>query len=131
MSFPEESEEEFLQTKQFLQDVGFSDLHVFVFSKREGTVADKLYKDLPSEIKKERSKILTNLAETMKNNFINKNKFECVLFEEKEGEFFVGYSKNYIKCYLNSEEDLSNKILDVEILSPFKGGALAKLNIDK
>ena len=128
VGFPEESEEEFETTRKFIEKVSFSDLHVFAFSKREGTVADKLYKDLSSEIKKVRSKVLTELSASLKQKFIISNRFEEVLFEEKENDFYVGYSKNYIKCYVSSNMALTNQILKVKILKPFKDGALCEID---
>lgn len=129
VGFCDESEEEFVQTKQFVQDIRFSELHIFSFSPREGTVAAKLYKDLPSEIKKERAKALEQIAKGLKEEFIQKNsgQLEEILFEEKEGEYFVGYSKNYIKCYAKSEKDLANLVLKGKIVEPFKDGAMCQI----
>ena len=127
VGFPGESDEEFEETFQFIKDIGFSQLHIFQYSSREGTVDSKIYKDLPANIKQERSGKLSNLNEQLKNEFINKNKAVQVLFEEKEDEYFVGYSKNYIRCYLKSEIDLTDKIVDARIIKPYKDGALVEL----
>ena len=129
VGFCDESEEEFEKTLKFVENVEFSELHIFSYSPREGTVAQKLYKDLPSEIKKERSKRLESLALDLKRRFIEKNRGreEQVLFEEKEGEYFVGYSKNYIKCYAKSEKDLANLVFKAKIAEPFKDGAKCEI----
>ncbi|MBQ8792477.1 MAG: tRNA (N(6)-L-threonylcarbamoyladenosine(37)-C(2))-methylthiotransferase MtaB, partial [Clostridia bacterium] len=128
VGFCEESEEEFKKTCQFIKDVKFSQLHIFPYSKREGTVASKLYKDMPAIVKTERAKILEKIGQKLKKNFIKKNKKAKVLIEEREGDYFVGYSENYIRTYISAgEEDLTNKIICVKLKKTFKDGALAKV----
>lgn len=127
VGFCGESEDEFDVTYNFIKEVGFSALHIFQYSKREGTSASKLYSDMPGQIKQERSEKLEELNKKLKVDFIKKNKFEEVLIEEKDKDFFVGYSKNYIRCYIKSKEDLTGKIVTVKIKRPFKEGAKAKL----
>ncbi len=133
VGFCDESEDEFSKTLKFVEEVEFSELHIFSYSPREGTVACKLYRDLPSDVKKERSKQLERHACDLKDKFICKNigKEEEILFEEKEEGYFVGYSKNYIKCYAQSEKDLANSILKVKILEPFKDGAKCEIIFEK
>lgn len=127
VGFPGESNEEFEETYQFIKEIGFSQLHIFQYSSREGTVASKIYKDLPANLKQERSEKLIILNEKLKKKFININKMAQVLFEEKDGEYYVGYSKNYIRCYLKSENDISDKIVDVKIVKTYKDGAIVEL----
>lgn len=127
VGFPGESEEEFMQTYEFIKKVKFSQLHIFQYSKREGTVAAKLFKDLPPQIKQERFEKLEKLDENLRKNFIKKNRFGNVLVEEKVDDYYVGYTENYIRCYVKSKEDLVNKIVFVKIGKPFKDGAIAKL----
>ncbi len=127
VGFCDETDEEFEETYNFVKEINFSELHIFSYSPREGTVAYKLYKDLPSEVKKERSKRLQSLADTLKKKFIRKNSELEVLFEEKVGNLYVGYSKNYIKCYLESEEDLTNQVRRVQIESPYQDGTICKM----
>ncbi|MBQ8908720.1 MAG: tRNA (N(6)-L-threonylcarbamoyladenosine(37)-C(2))-methylthiotransferase MtaB [Clostridia bacterium] len=130
VGFCEESEEEFMQTCKFVKDVKFSQLHIFPYSKREGTVAAKLYKDLSGEIKSQRVQALEKIGAKLKTNFIKKNKRASVLIEEKEGDYFVGYSENYIRCYLPAKdvkEDPTNRVLNVKIKKCFKDGAIVKI----
>ena len=127
VGFCDESEEEFEKTYNFVKEVAFSELHIFSYSPREGTQAYKLYKDIPADKKKERSKRLESLGENLKHNFISQNSKLNVLFEEKEDEYYVGYSKNYIKCYVHSDIDIINQEKDIEIIEKFKDGALCKL----
>lgn len=127
-----ETEADAEETLKFVEQVAFSELHVFVYSPREGTVAYKNFEDLPFDVKKERAKKLEQLGEKLKHEFIKQNqgKDNCeleVLFEEKEGDCFVGYSKNYIKCYAKSDEDLSNSVRLVEIQEVTADGAKVQL----
>ena len=125
VGFPTETEEEFLQTMKFVEKVKFSQLHIFPYSKREGTVAAKLYKDLPGQVKADRMKRLSELGKRLKNEFILKNKTAKVLIEEKNGEYFEGYSENYIKCYIKGDFAVGD-VVSVELVKPFKHGALCK-----
>ncbi len=127
VGFADESEEEFEETFNFVKEVGFSQIHIFQYSKREGTTASKLYKDLPPQVKQERSARLEELGKTLKTNFIKKNKKGRVLFEEIEDGFYVGYTENYIRCYAKSKKDITGKVLPVKIGKPFKDGAMAKI----
>jgi len=127
VGFPEESEKEFKETYKFVKKVGFSQLHIFAYSQREGTVASKLYKDLPHNIKQERSGILEKLNKKMKLKFLKKNKVGKVLVEEKIENFYVGYTENYIRCYIKSDKDITNQILNVKIGKPYKDGVVAEI----
>ena len=125
VGFPTETEKNFKESYDFIEKVAFSALHIFQYSSRDGTVASKM-PDLPSSIKKERAKILEQLDENLRKKFITKNKFANVLIEEKEGQYYIGYSENYIKCYLKSDSNLINQVVKVKILSPFLDGAMAQ-----
>ena len=124
VGFPGESEEEFLQTEDFIKQVQFSGLHTFPYSHREGTVASRLA-DLPGTIKKQRAMRLKILDGKLRKMFIEKNSTGRVLVEEKEGEFYVGFTENYIKCYFTDQVEVG-QIVSAKILSPFKEGALAE-----
>lgn len=134
VGFPDETDEKFEKTVNFVKEVGFSQLHIFQYSKRDGTAAAKLYKDLPPQIKQSRFEKLCKLNDELKRNFIKKNKIGNVLFEECADGYLVGYSKNYIRCYLKATENDSRHIedfidheLEVKIHSPFKDGALVTI----
>lgn len=126
VGFPTETDEDFEDTLKFVEDIKFSQLHIFPYSKRDGTVASKLYKDLPGQTKTERLKRLENLGKKLKLDFINKNKTGKVLIEEKNGGYFEGYTENYIKCYIK-DDCFVGEIVDVKILKPFKDGALCEV----
>ena len=134
VGFPRESEEEIEETYNFAKEVAFSQLHIFQYSKREGTVAAKLYKDLPPQIKQSRFERLNELNEKLKLDFIKKNKQGEVLIEEKVDGFYAGYTKNYIRCYIEDNSSLQkygsliDKIVSVKIKEPFRDGAKAKIS---
>ena len=127
VGFPEESEEEFEETFNFIKEIKFSQLHIFQYSEREGTVASKLYKDMNGQIKQQRSEKLEELNKKLKTEFVKHNKYGKVLVEEKIEGYFVGYTENYIRCYIKSKTDLTNQIVKVKICKPFKDGAKAKI----
>lgn len=132
VGFPNESDEEFRQTYEFAKEVGFSQLHIFPYSNREGTVASKLYRDLPKSIKQKRFEELDKLNTQLKLDFIKKNKTGSVLIEEQIDGYYVGYTKNYIRCYIpandkKASDGIIDGIVEVKIKEPFRDGALAKI----
>lgn len=132
VGFPNESDEEFRQTYEFTKEVGFSQLHIFPYSNREGTVASKLYRDLPKSIKQKRFEELDKLNTQLKLDFIKKNKTGSVLIEEQIDGYYVGYTKNYIRCYIpandkKASDGIIDGIVEVKIKEPFRDGALAKI----
>ena len=98
VGFPTETEENFTETVNFIKKIGFSDLHIFPYSNRKGTVASKMFKDLPKSVKEERAKVLAEIRKKGKIDFIAQNDILEVLIEEEKNGVFFGYSKNYIKC---------------------------------
>lgn len=117
VGFPGETEEEFEQSAGFVQDVHFYEMHIFQYSKRKGTRAAVMPQQIPEPLKKERSARLITLGDEMSKEFrdfyIGKEKE--VLFEEKSSingeEYFVGYTKEYVKIALKTDEDLTNKLV--------------------
>lgn len=126
VGFPTETEQDFQETLAFVERVKFSQLHIFPYSRREGTAASKLYGDLSGKIKSDRLKKLDELGQRLKADFIKQNKTGKVLVEEKNGEFFEGYTENYIKCYISGEMAVGD-IVTVELGDIFKDGVLAKV----
>lgn len=125
VGFPDESEEEFNETVEFVKKVGFASLHIFQYSHRSGTVASKMMTDLNPEIKKKRAIILEEVNKELKHTFIAKNDTLNILIEEKEGEYYIGHSKNFIKCYVNDKNLKIGDILDVKIFKPYLDGVIA------
>lgn len=125
VGFPGESEEEFNQTKQFIEQVAFSGLHIFPYSHREGTVASK-QKDLDFQIKKARAEQLKELDKTLRRRFIEQNKSGKVLIEEIENGKSYGFTENYIKCEIDAVCKVGD-IVEVNIIGT--DGQLAKANL--
>lgn len=121
VGFPTETEDDFEDTMKFVERVGFSQLHIFPYSKRDGTAATKLYKDLSGKVKAARLKRLEVLGKNLKLDFLNQNKKGKVLIEEKVGEYFEGYAENYVKCYLKGNVEIGS-VVEVSMLKPFKDG---------
>ena len=124
VGFPTETEEDFEETLKFVERVKFSQLHIFPYSKRDGTAASKLYKDLLGKVKNERVKRLEELGDRLKTEFLRENKTGKVLIEAKNRDYFDGYTENYIKCYVSGDLKVG-EIVDVQIEKPFKDGVLA------
>ena len=103
--FPGETDEEFKNTLAFMEKIGFMQVHIFPFSKREGTVAAKL-KQVDGNVKKERCKVAEAVALKCKQAYLNKmlGKELEVLIEEKNGEYYEGYSKEYIRVKVKKGE---------------------------
>lgn len=109
--YPTETEEMARNTLAFLKEVGFSDIHVFVFSKREGTQAARL-RELPYEIKDKRKSELLKLKSELQADFALKNLGvpQSVLVEETFDGISVGYSENYIRVYTENTEPLQTVV---------------------
>lgn len=125
VGFPTETDEDFETTMKFVEKIKFSQLHIFPYSKRNGTAAAKLYKDLSGNIKTQRLKRLEELGKKLGLDFINQNKTGKVLIEEFADGYFEGYTENYIKCFLHGDFEVGD-IVDVKIIKPFKNGALCE-----
>ena len=114
VGFPGETEEEFEMTKAFLEKIHFYEMHIFKYSKRQGTRAAVMENQVPEEIKTKRSAELIALSERMSNEFRSYylGREEEVLFEEPaeiNGKtMYVGYTKEYVKVATESDESLEN-----------------------
>lgn len=121
VGFPGETEEEFEQTKAYLEHIHFYEMHIFKYSKRKGTRAAVMPDPIDEQVKAARSEKLIALGHDMSKEFrkfyIGKN--EEVLFEEKavigDKEYFVGYTKEYVKVAKETAENLENQIVSGRI----------------
>lgn len=121
VGFPGETEEEFEQTKAYLEHIHFYEMHIFKYSKRKGTRAAVMPDQIDEQIKAARSEKLIALGHDISKEFrkfyIGKN--EEVLFEEKavigDKEYFVGYTKEYVKVAKKTDENLENQIVSGRI----------------
>jgi len=127
VGFPGETEEEWQDSFNFIRDTGFGHIHIFSYSSREGTKAATLPNQLTNEIKKQRSKQLHALAESMKKQFAkeNLNQNFSVLWEghkqniEDNQHLVFGYTPNYLRvaCKVQNTKSIENKIITAELKS--------------
>ena len=118
VGFPGETDEEFNLTYNFLKDIAFYKMHIFKYSKRDGTVAAKMPNQIDGNIAEERSKKLIELSEKNMESYNEKyfGKEVEVLFEEKQGEYWVGHTRNYIIVKIKSNDLLENVVKNVKII---------------
>ena len=118
VGFPGESEEDFLETYNFLIELDITYLHVFSYSERSDTYAIKLDEKVSKSDKAKRSKMLHILSEKKKHSFYNNfiNKKRPILFEGLRNGFLVGHSDNYIKALVKVPIIFNNKIVDINLM---------------
>ena len=116
VGFPGETEEEFAATKAFLEKIHFYEMHIFKYSKRQGTKAAVMENQVPEEIKTKRSAELLELSGRMSKEFREyyKGSIQEVLFEELtevDGrKMYTGYTREYVKAVAEPAEPLENKM---------------------
>ncbi|ENK1242924.1 tRNA (N(6)-L-threonylcarbamoyladenosine(37)-C(2))-methylthiotransferase MtaB [Clostridium sp. FAM 1755] len=119
VGFPGETEEEFNKTYEFLKDIKLSKMHVFKFSPRNGTRAEKMENQIDGNIKEERSNKIIDLDKNLEKEFMKKfiEKGMPVLYEKetKEKGIYEGYTPNYIKIYAKSLKDITGKIMNTKL----------------
>ena len=129
VAFPGETEEEFAESLAFIRKCAFADMHIFPYSRRPGTPADKMPGQHNNTTKETRSRAAIALAEEMsrayREGFVGRT-LE-VLFEEREGEFYTGHAPNYIKVYARGE-NLHNEIRTVTVLEVYRDGVIGRLD---
>lgn len=118
VGFPGETEEEFETTKKFLERIGFYEMHIFKYSRRAGTRADRMPDQIPEQVKTARSEVLLALEKQMsrayRESFLGRKK--TVLLEEKteiDGrEYMIGHTMEYVKAVVPYAENLKNKMAE-------------------
>ena len=123
VGFPGETEEEFAKSKAFIDKVDFYETHIFKYSKRQGTKAAVMENQVSEQIKTLRSNELLDLDQKKRAkyeaNFLGKE--VEVLMEESvliNGDAFqVGHTKEYVKIALQTDKNLQNQVINVEIVS--------------
>jgi threonylcarbamoyladenosine tRNA methylthiotransferase MtaB len=118
VGFPGETDEEFIETMDFLKDLDISYLHVFTYSERANTTAVKLGYPVPMSVRKERSKMLHILSDKKKRQFYEENlgSIRTVLFEqEEENGMMFGFTENYVKVKFPFDKALTNTFQQIEL----------------
>ena len=127
VGFPQETDEEFIMTKEYLEQIHFYEMHVFKYSRRKGTVADRMEGQIAESVKTQRSAILLELEKQMSAQYRRSalQSVQEVLFEEtveRDGNVYAaGYTKTYIRVLalvdMEQADSYINKIVPVRLLS--------------
>jgi threonylcarbamoyladenosine tRNA methylthiotransferase MtaB len=118
VGFPGETDEDFKETYSFLNELPVSYLHVFTYSERQNTTANKMSEVVPKSVRSERSKMLHILSEKKKRQFYAENigVTATVLFESEEHDgFLTGFTENYVKVKVPYDKSLENTIQQVKL----------------
>lgn len=129
--FPGETQEEFEKTYLYLSDINLYEMHIFPFSRRSGTKAYDMKNQIDNDTKHKRSEKLIALANKNKNDFEQNliGKTFDVLFEQKDEQYYHGYTKNYVKIHVKSDKELSGKLIDVRINALENGRLIGEIQI--
>ncbi|MFP5113658.1 tRNA (N(6)-L-threonylcarbamoyladenosine(37)-C(2))-methylthiotransferase MtaB [Bacillaceae bacterium C204] len=137
VGFPGETEEEFMETYNFINDHKFSELHVFPYSKRTGTPAARMEDQVDEEVKNERVHRLISLSDQLAKEYASQFEGEVlevipeeVSKEEANPGSLIGYTDNYMKVVFSASEDLIGKIVKVKITKagyPYNEGQFVRV----
>ena len=111
VGFPGETEAEFEETLRFAEKIAFSQIHIFKYSRRGGTVADRMEQQVPEQVKSERSDVLEQLEKRMREEYISgfAGTEEAVLLEEETETdgiaYMVGHTTRYVKVFVPEKEE--------------------------
>ena len=118
VGFPGESDEEFNETMEFVEEIKFSRIHVFKYSIREGTKAAEMKEQITGSLKSYRSKTLIDLGESISREFMKKfvgSDLPVLIEVEKDDNLYEGYTTNYLKVLLKSDINVKNEIINLHI----------------
>ncbi|NIK29701.1 threonylcarbamoyladenosine tRNA methylthiotransferase MtaB [Thalassobacillus devorans] len=137
VGFPGETDEEFMETYRAIQEIGYSELHVFPFSKRTGTPAARMENQVDEEVKNERVHRLIELSDQQAKEYASRfeNDVLEVIPEEEDketenGGILIGYTDNYLKVKFEGSKDLIGKIVKVKITKagyPYNEGQFVRV----
>ena len=128
VAFPGETEEEFAESLAFIRKCAFSEMHIFPYSRRPGTPADKMPGQHSNDTKEKRSHAAIAVAEEM-NRAYRENLIgtvQEVLFEETDGAYYTGHALNYERVYAKGE-NLHNQVRNVRITGLYGEGILGEI----
>lgn len=128
VAFPGETEEEMEESLAFIRKCRFADMHIFPYSRRPGTPADKMPGQLGNAVKEERSRRAIAVAEEMSRAYREAltGSIQQVLFEERDGAFYTGHAPNYVKVYAPGE-NLHNEIRNVKVTGLYADGVTGEI----
>ena len=127
VAFPGETEEEFAESLAFIRKCAFADMHIFPYSRRPGTPADKMPGQHNNATKEARSRAAIAVAEEMSRAYRESliGTPQAVLFEEEEGDYYTGHAPNYVKVYYKGE-NLHNEVRQVTVTGVYQDGVTAR-----
>ena len=125
VGFPSETDELFDDSIAFIENCGFSDIHVFPYSSRKGTLASRKYTPLDPAMIKSRTERMIALKNKLHGEFLVNNigATQSVYVEDIENGYNVGYTENYIKVYSNAP---CGEIVDLKLIKPYGTGLLGE-----
>ena len=128
VAFPGETEEEFAESLAFIRKCGFAAMHIFPYSRRPGTPADKMPGQHGNAVKERRSREAIAVAEEMSLRYREAliGTVQSVLFEEPEGALYTGHAPNYVKVYAPGE-NLHNCLRPVTVTQVYRDGVLGRI----
>ncbi|WNS74350.1 tRNA (N(6)-L-threonylcarbamoyladenosine(37)-C(2))-methylthiotransferase MtaB [Bacillus sp. DTU_2020_1000418_1_SI_GHA_SEK_038] len=137
VGFPGETEEEFMETYNFIKEHKFSELHVFPYSKRTGTPAARMEDQIDEEVKNERVHRLISLSDQLAKEYASQFEGEVLEvipeeeFKDQEDHgLYVGYTDNYLKIVFKATEDMVGQIVKVKITKagyPYNEGQFVRV----
>lgn len=118
VGFPTETDKNFEESYSFAEKVKLSKIHVFPYSAKEGTPAAKIRPQISPEVKSERSHKMLELSERLNKEFMSKYIGQSleVLFEKREGEYYEGHTRNYIKVLVKTDRNMTNTLAMVRLI---------------
>ncbi len=128
VAFPGETEAEFQESLAFIRRCGFADMHIFPYSRRPGTPADKMPGQHDNAVKEDRSRRAIAAADEMSRQYRQSliGTVQSVLFEEPAGAGFTGHAPNYVRVYARGE-NLHNRIREVTVTGLYRDGVWGEL----
>ena len=129
VGFPGESEASFEESMAFIRKCALTKVHIFPYSRREGTPADKMPDQVPKAVKEARAARAAAVAAELEDAFHSAliGTVQEVLFEQPEDGLYAGHAPNYAKVYVRSDEALRNRTCRVRITEPCREGVLGEL----
>ncbi|MCQ2440825.1 MAG: tRNA (N(6)-L-threonylcarbamoyladenosine(37)-C(2))-methylthiotransferase MtaB [Clostridia bacterium] len=118
VGFAGETDDEFNKSLNFVKKVGFARTHIFVYSRRTGTVAAELKSQIPKSAKENRAKLMAEVCNISEKEFLNSqcNGTYPVLFETADNGYIEGYTPNYSRVRVYTDKNLTGKIINVKLI---------------
>ena len=135
VGFPGETEDDFLKSRDFAEEIGFSKIHVFKYSPRKGTPAAEMKNQISPEEKERRSEIMLSLSDELEKKYLERfagRDMEVLYEQEMQGEdgYIDGLTNNYIRVMAKGDIGLKGKLIETELLKVkgvlFEGKIVAK-----